>query len=190
MMGTRSGNIDPAIITYLMTHESKTTEQIDDLIRIAKWYQRTEIAPSESETIAYLVIPLLRALGWTPQKMAVEWNNVDVALFKTLPRSNENLFVVLEAKQKDLSCLNAISQAQYYAEQAGRETCGLLIVTDGMRYGIYVRKEGKFRSHPDAYLNITNMRETYPLLHCQGAREAFLYLSSDWNTPKGVVSLE
>lgn len=32
MMGTRSGNIDPAIITYLMSHESMTVNQIDDLL--------------------------------------------------------------------------------------------------------------------------------------------------------------
>jgi acetate kinase len=32
MMGTRSGNIDPAIITYLMVHEHKTAEQIDELL--------------------------------------------------------------------------------------------------------------------------------------------------------------
>jgi acetate kinase len=37
MMGTRSGNIDPAIITYLMTHEAKTTEQIDDLLNKQSW---------------------------------------------------------------------------------------------------------------------------------------------------------
>jgi hypothetical protein len=160
---------------------ASVTGQIDELIRIAKWYQRTGIKPSESETIAYLVIPLLRALGWTPQKMAVEWNGVDVALFKTLPRDNANLSVVVEAKQKDLSCLNAKSQAQAYAEQVGRETCNRLIVTDGIRYGVYFQSEGKFRDHPDAYLNITHMREAYPVLHCHGAKDAFLYLSADWN---------
>jgi hypothetical protein len=42
---------------------------IDDLHMIAKWYKRTP-APSEFETEAYLIIPLLRALGWTPQKIA------------------------------------------------------------------------------------------------------------------------
>jgi predicted type IV restriction endonuclease len=159
---------------------TSVTGQIDELIRIAKWYQRTAIKPSESETIAYLVIPLLRALGWTPQKMAIEWNSVDVALFKTLPRDNVNLSVVVEAKQKDLSCLTAKSQAQNYAEQIGRETCNRLIVTDGIRYGVYFQREGKFRDHPDAYLNITNMREAYPVLHCRGAKDAFLYLSADW----------
>jgi acetate kinase len=32
MMGTRCGDIDPAIITYLMTHESMTVDQINDLL--------------------------------------------------------------------------------------------------------------------------------------------------------------
>ena len=37
MMGTRSGNIDPAIIMYLMTHESMTIDQIDDLLNKQSW---------------------------------------------------------------------------------------------------------------------------------------------------------
>ena len=37
MMGSRSGNIDPAIITYLMVHEAKTAEQIDDLLNKRSW---------------------------------------------------------------------------------------------------------------------------------------------------------
>src|SRR5260370_42567094 len=61
--------------------------------------------PSEHETVAYLVVPLLRALGWTPQRMAVEWNHVDVALFEQLPRSDKSLRVVAEAKKMDNSCL-------------------------------------------------------------------------------------
>ena len=37
MMGTRSWNIDPAIIPYLITHESKTAEQINDLLNKQSW---------------------------------------------------------------------------------------------------------------------------------------------------------
>lgn len=37
VMGTRSGNIDPAIVTYLMTHESMSAEQIDDLLNKQSW---------------------------------------------------------------------------------------------------------------------------------------------------------
>ena len=54
-------------------------EQLDELRRIAQWYfgvgagsADTPPPPSEHETVAYLVVPFLRAIGWTPQKMAVE----------------------------------------------------------------------------------------------------------------------
>lgn len=157
----------------------KLTEEIDELIRISKWYQRTG-GPSEAETVAYLVVPLLRALGWTPQKMAIEWSNVDIALFNTLPRNDDHLSVVVEAKQKDFSCLNAQSQALTYAEQEGRSSCSRLIVTDGVRYGVYFKQDGAFRDDPHAYLNLTRMREEYSLLHCKGAKEAFLFMSADW----------
>lgn len=155
------------------------TEEIDELIRISKWYQRTG-GPSEAETVAYLVVPLLRALGWTPQKMAIEWSNVDVALFSMLPRNDDHLSVVVEAKQKDRSCLNAQSQALTYAEQGERSLCSRLIVTDGVRYGVYFKQDGAFRNEPQAYLNLTRMREEYPLLRCKGAKEAFLFMSADW----------
>jgi hypothetical protein len=155
------------------------TNEIGELIRISKWYQRTG-GPSESETVAYLAIPLLRSLGWTPQKMAIEWCGVDMALFSTLPRADNNLTVVVEAKQKDYSCLNAQSQAKTYAEQEGRTNCNRLIVTDGLRYGVYIKQDGTFSDKPHAYLNLTRMRDEYPLLKCKGAKEAFLFMSSDW----------
>ena len=52
-------------------------------------------------------IPLLRALVWTPQRMAVEWNYVDLALFDRLPRSDQSLRVVVEAKKMDNACLSS-----------------------------------------------------------------------------------
>lgn len=174
-----------SISEYLFDHGvannaiENLTEQIDELVRIAKWYQRTG-GPSESETVAYLVIPLLRALGWTPQKMAVEWSSIDIGLFSTLPRIDENLSVVVEAKPKDHSCLKAKSQAQYYAEKPGRLTCRRLIVTDGVRYGIYFRQEEVLLSTPNAYLNLIRMRDEYPLLQCKGSRDSFLSMSPDW----------
>lgn len=78
------------------TSISALLSEIGELTRIAKWYRRAS-KPSEHETVAYLVVPILRALGWTPQKMAVEWNHVDVALFESLPRSDDNLRIVVEA---------------------------------------------------------------------------------------------
>ena len=169
------------------------TNGIDDLRRIASWYDRARIAPSESETVAYLVVPLLRALGWTPQRMAVEWNYVDLALFagrqssndkqdSTTLRTNEKLAVAVEVKKRGRSCLNAKSQAEAYAEQPGRESCQRLIVTDGIRYGVYVREAGgAFPDSPAAYLNLTRTQSTYPVLECEGASEAFRLMAADWS---------
>lgn len=152
-------------------------DNIGELVRIAKWYQRTSM-PSEHETVAYLVIPLLRALGWTPQRMAVEWRRVDVALFDKLPRENINLTVVVEAKKMNASCLSAMSQAQTYAQ--GKSECRRLIVTDGLRYGVYTRNaSGNFGLA--AYMNLTRLMSHYPIYPCDGAREALLIMAPEWS---------
>jgi hypothetical protein len=150
--------------------------EIGELTRIAKWYQRAA-PPSEHETVAYLVVPLLRALGWTPQRMGVEWYRLDVALFDSLPRGDETLRVVVEAKKMGNSCLSAKSQAAAYAE--GRAGCLRLIVTDGIRYGAYIKqKSGEFELY--AYLNLARLRDEYPVYGCHGAEEALLAMSPEW----------
>lgn len=155
---------------------AKLTAEMDELKRIAKWYQRSTM-PSEHETVAYLVVPLLRALGWTPQKMAVEWNYVDVALFGHLPRSDDTLHAVVEAKKMDKSCLSAISQAMNYARD--KAFCNRLILTDGLRYGVFTRTSNQsFKLH--AYLNIARLQRDYPIYECEGAQQALLAMTPEW----------
>lgn len=149
--------------------------EIGELQRIAHWYRRSQ-TPSEHETVAYLAVPMLRALGWTPQRMAIEWNWVDVALFDRLPREDANLTAVVEAKPLDRSCLSAASQAEGYARDKGQ--CLRLIVTDGIRYGAYVRNSTSFELK--AYLNLLSLRNSYPILGCDGATEALHIMSPDW----------
>lgn len=150
-------------------------KEIGEFVRIAKWYKKVG-NPSESETVAYLVVPLLRALGWTPQKMAIEWKRVDVALFKNLPREDENLTIVVEAKKMGNSCLSAVSQAESYAKT--RSGCRRLIVTDGIRFGVYTRKKDEFVLH--AYMNLTNLKEYYPIYDCHGTKMALLAMTPEW----------
>lgn len=159
--------------------------EIGELTRIAKWYQRSS-KPSEHETVAYLVVPLLRALGWTPQRMAVEWNHVDLALFDQLPRSDQSLRVVVEAKKMDNACLSAMSQAKSYAQS--RNGCHRLIVTDGLRYGVYIRELEEFLLY--AYLNLTRLRRDYPVLGCKGAEEALLAMAPEWRPLKSSNTID
>ncbi|MBN3756081.1 hypothetical protein G3N95_24285 [Paraburkholderia sp. Tr-20389] len=179
--GERSISLS-AISAYLFDHgvaSSSITNlmgEIGELTRIAEWYTRTK-KPSEHETVAYLVVPLLRALGWTPQRMAVEWNFVDIALFERLPRQDENLCAVVEAKKMEDSCLTAMSQALGYAKS--RSACHRLIVTDGLRYGVYTRPDGEeFKLY--AYFNLTRLRTDYPAYRSKGACEAMLALAPEW----------
>ena len=150
---------------------SNLMNEIGEFVRIANWYNREVQKPSEHETVNYLVVPLLRALGWTPQRMAIEWNRIDLALFSKLPREKESLLAVVEAKKMNSSCLSAFSQAKHYALLS--ECCERLIVTDGLRYGVFAR-DGKFSSTPHAYMNLTRLRRDYPLYRCKGAQDALL----------------
>lgn len=155
--------------------------EIGEFVRVANWYKREE-TPSENETVSYLVVPLLRALGWTQQKMAIEWNRIDVALFCDLPRRMDNVSIVVEVKRMDHSCLSAFDQARNYALEAPR--CKRLIVTDGLRYGVFV-KSGDDSSQEDedfslhAYLNLTRLRQEYPVYECMGAKEALRVMSPE-----------
>lgn len=128
---------------------------------------------------SYLVIPLLRALGWTPQKMAVEWKNIDLALFASLPRKPEHLIGAVEAKQWGNSCLTARSQAERYANEVAGDVCDWLVVTDGNRYGVLVREDGTFPDRPDAYLNLADPKDLYPVMESEGAQEALRLMSAD-----------
>lgn len=148
-----------------------------EFIRIAKWYNWWGTSPSEHETVSYLVVPLLRILGWTPQRMAIEWSRIDVALFSRMPREPKHLSAVVEAKKVHNACLSwAVSQAQDYAEPF--PNCRRLVVTDGLRYGIFARVRDSFSRY--AYLNLTRLRKDYPIYKCKGAKEAILAMTPEW----------
>lgn len=142
-------------------------KELKDLGKLANWYYING-KPSEHETVAYLVVPLLRSLGWEPEVMAIEWKWIDVALFSGIPRDDNNLRVVVEVKRMGLSCLTAIGQAAKYASKGPK--CDRIIVTDGIRYGVYKKGSGGFELK--SYLNLTRFRDSYPIYSCGGAQDA------------------
>lgn len=152
-------------------------DQNGEFIRIADWYNRST-SPSEHETVCHLVVPLLRILGWTPQRMALEWGKIDIALFSRMPRKDEHLSVAIECKKVGNACLSwAVSQAKNYASKY--PNCRRLVVTDGLRYGIFTMGKNKEFSLY-AYLNLTRLRNEYPIYECKGAQEAILAMTPEW----------
>ncbi len=158
------------------------TSRMTDLVRTASWYGRAKVQPAERETVAYLVVPLLRSLGWTPQRMAIEWNRIDIALFDALPRADSNLVAAVEAKKRNRTCFTSSTQVFGYASQPGRERCLRAVSTEGLGYSVFRRRaSGGFESAPEAYLNLTRLVADYPLIGCAGAKAALSMMAADWS---------
>jgi hypothetical protein len=100
-------------------------------------------------------VPFLEALGWSRWHIAVEWNNIDVAVFSQLPRVAENCHFVVEAKGFSCGIEAASSQAKRYADGLGIQRD--LVVTDGLRYKMY---GGTDTIEPVAYANLWEPKQS------------------------------
>jgi hypothetical protein len=128
--------------------------QAADLLPLMQDDQRFGELPSEDELIVHFVVPLLRALGWPPERIAVKWRYVDVAVFRSLPRTPETCRFVIEAKRLGAGVEGALEQARGYATALGA-ACDA-IVTDGIRYRMY---DGTRDFSPLAYANLARLKQ-------------------------------
>jgi hypothetical protein len=128
--------------------------QAADLVPLLQDGQAFGEHPSEDELIAHFVVPFLRALGWPPERIAVKWRYIDVAVFRALPRTPENCHFVIEAKRLGAGVEGALDQAKGYVE-ALRVTRDV-IVTDGIRYRMYA---GERDFAPLAYANLARLKQ-------------------------------
>jgi len=71
------------------------------------------------------------------------------------------------------------AQAKGYAE---RERVLRIIVTDGLRYGVFWRANATqpWPEKPGAYLNLIRPRDRYEIYDCRGAKEAIWAMTPDW----------
>lgn len=111
--------------------------------------------PAEDELIAHYTIPLLRALGWSVEQIAVKWQRVDVALFNQLPRRPENCRLIVEAKRFGAGLDYALEQARNYLKDF--KIMRDVVVTDGIRYRLFEYEES---STPVAYANLARLKQS------------------------------
>lgn len=111
--------------------------------------------PSEDEIVAHFVVPFFRAFGLPPERIAVKWRYIDVAVFTGLPRAPENCRFVIEAKRLGLGVEKALEQAKKYVKKLGVPTD--IIVTDGFRYRVYAGERG-FK--PLSYVNLIRLKQS------------------------------
>lgn len=141
--------------------------------RLAHWYARYGRDLSEHETRAFLIMPVLLALGWSEQRVKIEWKNIDVALFREVYKRGNQPHMILESKRMREGLHYAERQAKRYAELY--PNCLRLVVSDGIRYRLY-QKEGSNWVWK-AYMNLLKLKEHHPYeAYIEGAPYLFINL--------------
>ena len=129
--------------------------EVQDLVPLFSNGQGFGESPSEDELIVHFVVPLLRSLGWPPERIGIKWRRIDVALFNGLPRTPDNCHLVIEAKRLGTGVEGALAQAKGYVEDLGRPVD--IVVTDGVRYRLYSAETGFL---PVAYANLARPKQS------------------------------
>jgi len=164
--------IDSLIVEGLPGQSAELiTSTIWRLRRIAKWYSSHGSDVGEHEIRTFLIVPLLTSLGWAEQKVKIEWNNIDVALFDSPYSKESKPLVIIESKRLWDGLRYAPDQAASYAKLY--PTCTRFIVSDGIRYKLFKRRDDQWQY--SAYMNLLAPKHVHPYeIGVDGAVSFFL----------------
>lgn len=152
----------------------KAIEAIEKACRLQNWYWNDDVDPSEHELVAHMTVPLMLALGWSEQLMAVEWKKIDLAFFDRAPRKESNCVMICEAKRPNNSLESALEQAQEYVRKRKLFRCKKLLITSGTRLLIYTRNGKDWQRH--GYVNLQRLRKNYVFTSETSAAETLIGL--------------
>ncbi len=152
-------------------------QTISRVRRLAHWYKRYGRDLSEHEIRTFLIVPILLALGWSEQKIKIEWKHTDMSFFSEVYKRGEKPSMILESKR-------AWEGLHYAERQLVRYTkvfpeCHRLVTSDGIRYQLYVRRGNEWNLTGDfrAYANLLNLKDRHPYLEdIGGAPNLFMSL--------------
>lgn len=132
--------------------------------RLARWYARYGRDLSEHEIRTFLIVPILLALGWSEQKIKIEWRNTDMSFFREVYKRGEKPSMILESKRKGEGLHYAERQLMKFARQFPE--CRHLVASDGIRYQLYVKQGTQWNIKEDfkAYANLLNLKDRHPYL--------------------------
>ena len=144
----------------------KVIAAIERQRRLLRWYEQfggPSNRPTEHEVVAHIVLPLLLALGWSEQLLAVEWRKIDLAAFWTTPSTEQNCVLVCEAKSRHHGLQDVREQAFNYVENLKLHYCKRVLLTDGGRFYLFERRSGEKPWSPQAvgYLNVERIRTNH-----------------------------
>ena len=152
----------------------KAIEAIEKACRLQNWYWNDDVNPAEHEIIAHMTIPLMLALGWSEQLLAVEWGRIDLAFFDRAPRKPENCILICEAKRPHKPLESALEQAKEYVRTWKLTRCKKLLITSGTRLLIYRLKGKTWQQH--GYVNLQRLKRNYVFASKASAADSLLGL--------------
>jgi hypothetical protein len=144
----------------------KVIRSIEHQRRLLAWYEsmgKQSSRPSEHEVVAHTVLPLLLALGWSEQLLAIEWKKIDLAAFWRTPTQAEDCVMVCEAKTRYHGLQDVKDQAFGYVEKMQLLGCRTVLLTDGGRFYLYCRDgaDGSWSDQAVGYLNVEKIRTNH-----------------------------
>jgi len=155
--------LEKELIDYGMRIEDaeNTIRTLLNVEKLAKWYlaQGNSFPSSEHEIRAFIVIPILHALGWSYQKMSVEFDKLDIALFPNTKRDFPK--ILIETKSMWTGSVFGVNQVKGYMQSKSEMLSKLekVIITDGITYWLY---ETKNMEKPMAYMSLRTKRMKNP----------------------------
>lgn len=132
--------------------------------RLISWYESSGFAgnrPTEHEVVAHVILPLLSALGWSEQLIAIEWHKIDLALFSGTPTDHSRCRLVCEAKIMGHGLQDVFAQAKRYTESLKLDACEKILLADGGRFYLFRRRNGVWDEQPSGYLNVQKIRTNH-----------------------------
>lgn len=132
-------------------------ETINKIIILVKWYIKNNPTVLEHELRTFMVIPFLFSLGWSEQKIKIEYKKVDIALFDKPFAGNPAIDprIIIETKKFYDGLEFARGQIVYYSKNY--PNCNVMVTTNGYRYNIYKKDGSEFYRY--SYFNLLDMRE-------------------------------
>lgn len=124
------------------------------------WYneKRSPGRPTEHEVVAHMILPLMLALGWSEQLLAIEWKKIDLAVFTHTPTDASTCGLVCEAKGMDSPMQEVVEQAIGYCKKHSLGSCNKILAADGGYFSLYRKSAGVWESEPSGYVNLRKLR--------------------------------